>query len=65
MDGQVFELVGAGLRGHVRGVRIMEGFGTHNWMGGVFPSGMTFGVNTMLRPDEQFARGVSDGRRPE
>jgi hypothetical protein len=51
VDGSRYEFDGAGLRGHVRGVRIMEGFGTHNWSGGVFPSGMTFGVNAMFRPD--------------
>ena len=51
VDAERITFDGAGLRGHVRGVRIMDGFGTHNWMGGVFPSGMTFGVNTMIRPD--------------
>jgi hypothetical protein len=51
VDGKSFPFSGFGLRSHVRGVRIMDGMAGHNWMGGVFPSGLCFGVQTFLRPD--------------
>lgn len=51
VDGQQYAFDGVGVRGHVRGVRVMGGFGTHNWMEAVFPSGLALGVNVMFRPD--------------
>jgi hypothetical protein len=40
-----FEFSGYGLRGHVRGVRKMDGFASHTWMGAVFPAnGRAFGL---------------------
>lgn len=54
VDGLAHDFDGTGLRGHVRGVRIMDGFETHAWMGGVFGSGLAFGVNTMYRSDGGF-----------
>jgi hypothetical protein len=37
VDGTTSPFEGYGLRGHVRGVRIMEGFKAHTWVGAVFP----------------------------
>ena len=45
VDEERFEFTGYGLRGHVRGVRKMDGFKSHTWMGAVFPAtGRAFGL---------------------
>jgi hypothetical protein len=45
VDGTTSAFEGYGLRGHVRGVRIMEGFKAHTWVGAVFPqSGTALGL---------------------
>ena len=50
VDGDAIDFTGYGLRGHVRGVRIMEGFKSHTWMGAVFPdSGRSIGLQCHVR----------------
>lgn len=45
VDGETTEFEGYGLRGHVRGVRRLDGFASHTWMGAVFPAtGRAFGL---------------------
>jgi hypothetical protein len=45
VDGVTSPFDGYGLRGHVRGVRIMDGFKAHTWIGAVFPeSGTAVGL---------------------
>jgi hypothetical protein len=45
VDGETIAFEGYGLRGHVRGVRIMDGFKAHTWVGAVFPgSGTAVGL---------------------
>jgi hypothetical protein len=45
VEGATSQFEGYGLRGHVRGVRIMEGFKAHTWVGAVFPgSGTALGL---------------------
>jgi hypothetical protein len=47
---QTIELRAYGLRGHVRGVRKMDGFASHTWMAAVFPeSGRAFGIQCHRR----------------
>jgi hypothetical protein len=41
VDGETIAFNGQGLRGHVRGVRIMDGFKAHTWIGAVFPTSGT------------------------
>jgi len=45
VEGETIGFEGYGLRGHVRGVRIMDGFKAHTWVGAVFPeSGTAVGL---------------------
>jgi hypothetical protein len=53
-EGTTYEFDGYGLRGHVRGVRIMGGMYAHTWLGGVFPGGTAFGIQTFPRPEGGF-----------
>jgi hypothetical protein len=50
-EGRTYQFNGYGLRGHVRGVRIMQGMYAHTWMAGAFPSGAAFGIQTFPRPE--------------
>ncbi len=50
IDGVGHDFDGHGLRGHVRGVRILEGFKAHTWVGAVFPeSGRAVGLQCHMR----------------
>jgi hypothetical protein len=53
-EGRTYEFDGYGLRGHVRGVRIMGGMYGHTWLAGAFPSGTAFGIQTFPRPEGGF-----------
>jgi hypothetical protein len=53
-EGQIYPFEGFGLRGHVRGVRQLSKMDGHTWLGGAFPSGMTFGIQTFPRPEGGF-----------
>lgn len=50
-EGQTYEFSGYGLRGHVRGVRDLDGMEGHTWIGAVFPSGICLGVQVYPRSD--------------
>ena len=50
VDGVSYEFDGCGLRGHVRGVRVMSKMYGHTWLGGLMPSGTAFGVQLYPRP---------------
>ncbi len=50
VDRTAHEFNAHGLRGHVRGVRILEGFKAHTWIGAVFPeSGRAVGLQCHMR----------------
>jgi hypothetical protein len=53
-EGKTYPFSGYGLRGHVRGVRIMKGMYAHTWLAGAFPSGTAFGIQTFPRPEGGF-----------
>lgn len=53
-EGETWEFNGYGLRGHVRGVRTLGGMYGHTWLGGIFPSGTAFGIQTFPRPGGGF-----------
>lgn len=53
-EGTNYPIDGYGLRGHVRGVRVLGGMYGHTWLAGVFPSGTTFGIQTFPRPEGGF-----------
>jgi len=49
---ETFEFHGHGLRGHVRGVRRLDGFKSHTWVGAVFPaSGRAVGLQCHIGHD--------------
>ena len=50
-EGKQYPLSGHGLRGHVRGVRVMDGMEGHTWIGAVFESGMCVGIQCYPRVD--------------
>lgn len=53
-EGITYPFSGYGLRGHVRGVRIMQGMYAHTWLAGAFPGGTAFGIQTFPRPEGGF-----------
>lgn len=53
-EGQTHAFDGYGLRGHVRGVRVLGGMHGHTWLAGVFPSGTAFEIQTFPRPEGGF-----------
>ncbi|MET0374350.1 MAG: hypothetical protein ABW128_08840 [Rhizorhabdus sp.] len=49
-EGQVYPFKGCGLRGHVRGTRIMGGMNSgHSWISGATPGGTAFGLLSFPR----------------
>lgn len=52
-EGTVYPFKGYGLRGHVRGTRIMGGMNSgHSWISGVTPTGTGFGLLVFPRGEE-------------
>jgi len=54
VSGKTYPLEGCGLRGHVRGTRILGGMYGHTWTGGMFANGTAFGVQIFPRPEGGF-----------
>jgi hypothetical protein len=53
-EGETFPFKGYGLRGHVRGTRIMGGMDGHTWLSGATPGGTAFGLLSFPRPEGGF-----------